>query len=270
MAMKKILILLLVSSFSGFFLHAQEVKKAYFFNTADKSTHTISCGNLEPQGWAVIRNSCNFYTPVTGVGGNAGEEDRIVDLKIRIGNSGNLDAKDFAWLFYYVNGKMVLTRTFKGDNTPQSFDFTDSIYVPAGGNYKIRLALVCDEQDEYWRLMNGDLTAQVRMPGEAPAATEFKPLSHDPGLVVVRERNIARLSWSAPPDPDANHFIIEKSRDGEKFEFAAYLRNDNDNMTKYSYIDHDLFKPQTWYRVTRVGVSGKKSVIGAKVRLPDE
>jgi hypothetical protein len=268
--MKKLLAILIGALLTGTGSNAQEFRKTYIFNTADKSTYTTSCGALEPQGWAVIRNSCNFYTPVTGVGGNSGEPDRIVDLKLRLGNSGNLDAKDFAWLFYYVNGKMVLTRTFKGDGTPQNFEFSDTLAVPAGGNYKIRVALVCDESDEYWRMMNGDLTANVRVPGEVATEPAFQPLSHDPGLVVTRERNIATLSWSAPPDPDANYFIIEKSRNGEEFEFAAYLRNDNNNMTKYSYIDHALFSPETWYRVTRIGKGGKKMVVGDKVKLPKE
>jgi hypothetical protein len=264
--MNKLNTLLLLALLTAGTADAQEFRKFYTFNTGDKTTFSTSCGTLEPSGWSVIRNSCNFYTPVTGVGGTAGESDRIVDVRMRLGNSSNLDAKDFAWLFYYVNGKMVLTRTFKGDSTPGSFEFSDSLTVPAGGNYKLRVALVCDEMDEYWRLSNGDLSASVRTEGES-APPVFQPVSHDPGLVVTRERNIARLSWTAIPDESANYFLVEKSRDGEDFEFAAYLRNENNNLTSYSYIDHELFKPETWYRVTRVGLNGKKVVVGQKVKL---
>jgi hypothetical protein len=265
-SMHKYLIVLLLALVKSDPFYAQEFRKTYTFNTSDKTTYSTSCGALEPPGWAVIRNSCNFYTPVTAVGGNAGEADRMVDIRMRLGNSSNLDAKDFAWLFYYVNGKMILTRTFKGDSTPASFEFSDSLVVPAGGNYKLRIALVCDEMDEYWRLMNGDLTASVRTEGEMAPPT-YTPLSHDPGLTVIRDGNIARLSWSSAADESASYFLIEKSRDGEKFEFAAYLRNDNTNQTSYSYIDHELFKPDTWYRVTRVGNNGKKAVIGQNVKL---
>jgi len=264
--LRQLILTLPVVIFTSGLLRAQEVKETYVFNTSDKTTYSTSCGALEPPGWAVIRNSCNFYTPVTGVGGTEGEPDRMVDLHLRLGNSGNLDPKDFAWLFYYVNGKMVLTRTFKGDSTPSSFEFSDSLAVPAGGNYKIRIALVCDEMDEYWRLMNGDLTVTVRTNGQ-PAISTFQPLSHDPGLTAIKERNIVRLAWTAQPDPAANYFLIEKSRNGDDFEFAAYLRNDNNNLTRYSYIDHEIFNPEMWYRVTRVGMNGKKVVVGQKVKL---
>jgi hypothetical protein len=265
-SMHKLLIILPLAVLGSTTLSAQEFRKTYTFNTSDKTTYSTSCGTIEPPGWAVIRNSCNFYTPVTGVGGTTGEADRLVDIRMRLGNSNNLDAKDFAWLFYYVNGKMVLTRTFKGDNTPSSFEFSDSLIVPAGGTYKLRIALVCDEMDEYWRLMNGDLTATVRSEGEA-APPPSVPLSHDPGLTALRDGAIARLSWGSAPDESASYFLIEKSRDGQKFEFAAYLRNDNTNQTSYSYIDHELFKPETWYRVTRVAANGKKVVIGQNVKL---
>src|SRR4030095_203994 len=135
-------------------LFAQQCSQVYTFNINDKSSYSTSCGYQEGSYWKVVKNSCNFYTPLSTVGGKPGDPKKIVDIRIRMGNSGNLDDKDFAWIFYYINGKAHSTKTLKGNEIFHSYDYVDSITVPAGGTFKIRIAFVCDEQDEYWKLSN--------------------------------------------------------------------------------------------------------------------
>ncbi|OQA08508.1 MAG: hypothetical protein BWY67_01501 [Bacteroidetes bacterium ADurb.Bin397] len=87
-------------------------------------------------------------------------------------------------------------------------------------------------------------------------------------ITVLKERNVVRLMWTAPGNPDGNYFMIERSKNGSQFEFAGYVKdNRNSTTSKYSFIDNGTFKPETWYRISHVDLSGKSSPFGKPVSV---
>ncbi len=241
--------------------NAQDCSKVYNFNISDKTSYSTSCGYQDGSAWKVVKNSCNFYTPLANVGGKPGEPKKWVDISIRLGNSGNMAEKDFAWIFYYVNGKAQATKTIKGNEVDQQLDFKDSVAVPAGGTFKLRIAFVCDEQDEFWKLTNGDLTTCVRaVEGETTVTTTVITGK----ITFIKEREVVKLMWYAPAGPSGNYFQIERSEDGTDYEFAGYVKDkrESGSMSQYSFIDGGCFKPQTWYRLTQFDLQGKGQPLG--------
>jgi hypothetical protein len=242
---------------------AQPCSQVYTFNINDKSSYSTSCGYQDGNDWKVVKNSCNFYTPLTTVGGKPGDAKKVVDIRVRMSNSGNLDENDFAWIFYYINGKAQSTKTLRGSEIEQNYQFRDSILVPAGGTFKMRIAYVCDEQDEFWKISNGDLTTCVRGKGEAR-------LDAEPPVIVgkisfVREREIVKLVWNSPSGPMGNYFKIERSKDGKEYEFAGYVKDNRSGsaLSQYSFIDGGCYKPQTWYRISQVDMEGNSQPFGS-------
>src|SRR5688572_3988246 len=254
-----VLISLLLAVLSRVF--AQDCSQIYHFNINDKSSYSTSCGYVDGSDWKVVKNSCNFYTPLANMSGKTGEAKRWVDIRIRLGNSGNLDDKDFAWIFYYVNGKAQTTKTIKGNEVDEVVDFRDSLLVPAGGTFKLRIAFVCDEQDEFWKLTNGDLTTCVRaVAGETPVESP----NSSGKITFIKEREIVKLVWQAPSTPTGNYFQIERSKDGSDYEFAGYVKDNRagNSISQYSFIDAGCFKPQTWYRITQIDLQGTTKPFG--------
>lgn len=243
----------------------QDCSQVYSFNITDKLSYTTSCGQLEESDWKVVQNSCNFYSPVLAAGGQQGQVKQVV-INLRLGNSGNLDEKDFAWIFYYVNGKVESTKTIRGDQAGNPVVFRDSVTIPAGSTFKMRLAIVCDEGDEYWRLGNGDLTVCIRAnQGDKTVSGE----QIDGKITLIREREIVKLVWSSPSGPDGNYFRIERSRNGSSYEFAGYVKDNRGNQafSRYSFIDSGCFKPETWYRITRIDMRGNSVPFGKPVSV---
>ncbi len=246
---------------------SQDCSQVYRFNISDKASYSTSCGTQEGSDWTVNKNSCNFYSPILNTGESPEKQPRRIDIRMRLTNSGTLDEKDFAWIFYYVDGKITTTKTLRGDQVEGVINYKDSIEVPSNSNFKLRIALVCDEADEYWRISNGDLTACVRaFEGEASQSQE--PVMADK-ITVLKERNVVRLMWTAPGNPDGNYFMIERSKNGSQFEFAGYVKDNRNGTTssKYSFIDNGTFKPETWYRISHVDLSGKSSPFGKPVSV---
>ncbi len=254
----------------SFLVNAQDCGQVYTFNINDKTSYSTSCGAQQDGEWIVRKNSCNFYTPLTGVGGKSGDDDRWVDINIRISNSGNLDEKDFAWIFYYVNGKTEVTKTIRGDQVKGLYTLRDSIAVPAGGNFKLRIAYVCDGPDEFWKLTNGDLTTCIRQTGEVSTNAEIinEVVAADK-ISFSKEREIIKLMWSAPSGPAGNYFLIERSKNGTQFEFAGYVKDNRKAgaTSNYSFIDGGYIKPETWYRITQVDLAGNRTVFGVPVAV---
>ncbi len=254
----KVALLVLVFSHWG---NAQECSQVYNFNINDKTSYSTSCGYQDGSSWKVVKNSCNFYTPLVNVGGKSGDEPKWIDIRIRLGNSGNMDDRDFAWIFYYINGKAQATKTIKGGDVDQFLDFRDSISVPPGSSFKLRIAFDCDEQDEYWKLTNGDLTTCVRAVAGESAITG--PVATGK-ITFVKERAIVKLMWYANSAPSGNYFRIERSKNGVDYEFAGYVKDKMDisSFEQYSYIDGGCYKPQTWYRISQIDLQGNSTPFG--------
>jgi hypothetical protein len=252
----QIILIILLTPFAAI---SQNCSQVYTFNSSDKATYSTTCGIQEGKDWMVNKNSCNFYTPLTPAGGQTGEPVKTIDLSLRLSNSGNLDEKDFAWIFYYVNGKIEETKTIRGDQAETVIDFRDSIRVPAGGNFKLRIAFVCDEQDEFWKLGNGDLSLCVR----AITGEPFVKQESNNNISAYREREIVKLNWNASSGPMANYFLIERSKNGSQFEFAGYVKDNRSTQeSHYSFIDAAAPKAETWYRITKIDLKGNSEPFG--------
>ncbi|MBL0341417.1 MAG: hypothetical protein IPP71_11020 [Bacteroidetes bacterium] len=184
-----------------------------------------------------------------------------MDINLKIRGSNNLDEKDFAWIFYYVNGKTEVTKTVRGDQVGEFYKIRDSIAIPAGGNFKLRIAFVCDGPDEFWKLSNGDLTTCIRKVEGESAIAEVKESGK---ITFSKERDIVKLSWSTFSDLDGNYFVIERSKNGSQYEFAGYVKDNRSpgKPANYSFIDSGAFKPETWYRISKVGMNGKSAFFG--------
>ena len=243
-------------------MQAQQCSQVYTFNINDKASYSTSCGYQDGNDWKVVKNSCNFYTPLTTVGGKPGDPKKTVDIRIRMSNSGNLDENDFAWVFYYINGKAQSTKTLKGSEIEQNYQYRDSIVVPAGGTFKLRIAFVCDEQDEFWKIANGDLTTCIRGKGESHPDAEA-PASIGK-ISYVKEREIVKLMWHSPSGPMGNYFQIERSKDGKEYEFAGYVKDHRSGsaLSQYSFIDGGCYRPETWYRISQVDMGGNSQPFG--------
>ena len=247
-------------------VNAQDCSQVYNFNINDKASYSTSCGYQDGSSWKVVKNSCNFYTTLTNVGGETGGAKKTLDISLRLGNSGNMDEKDFAWIFYYINGKAQATKTIKGNDVNMFLDFKDSVVVPAGGTFKLRIAFVCDEQDEFWKITNGDLTTCVR-------AVAGEPVVSGPVITgkisFLKERDIVKVMWYAPSSAGGNYFRLDRSRNGIDFEFAGVIKEKEieGSMEQYSFIDNSSYKPETWYKITRVDISGVSKEFGKPVSV---
>lgn len=262
----KAIVTITLALLTSFLVNAQDCGQIYTFNINDKTSYSTSCGAQQDGEWIVRKNSCNFYTPLTAVGGKVGDDDRWVDISVRLGNSGNLDEKDFAWIFYYVNGKTEVTKTIRGDQVKELYHFRDSIAVPAGGNFKLRIAYVCDGPEEFWKLTNGDLTTCIR---KGPGELIEEEVAVADKITFSKEREIIKLMWSAPSGPAGNYFLIERSKNGTQYEFAGYVKDNRKAgaTSNYSFIDGGFIKPETWYRITQVDMAGNRSVFGNPVAV---
>lgn len=261
--MKQLIIFIYFTCMS-FIIRAQDCGSIYYFNSADKTSYAISCGEVGEEGWIVSKNSCNFYTPLTS---NTDEEEpKWIDIRSVFNGTDNLDARDFVWIFYYVNGNTVKTSTIKGEFGRKSYDFSDSLLIPAGGSFRFRIAMVCDEADEKWELGNRQLSICTRAKAGQPAIEQIPATSK---IEVNKDRGIAQLKWSAEPGTSGNYFKIERSANGEKFEFAGFVKENNPaaQLSYYSFIDAGTFKPQSWYKISRVTNSGEEVVFGEIVSV---
>jgi len=247
-------------------IRAQEYSSIYHFDAADKKTFSTSCGDIDGDGWKVSKNSCNFYTPLTSIDDSG--VDRWIDIKANFSGSDNLDGRDFVWIFYYVNGNAVKTSTITGVFDKTNFVFNDSLLVPSGGSYRFRIAMVCDDADEHWMLSSKNLSISTRaIVGEqviekAETATEAK-------IRIASERGVIKLSWLEEPGTIPNYFKIERSQNGEQFEFAGFVKEykSTDRITRYSFIDAGAYNPQTWYRIKKVDMNGIEVPIGDSVSI---
>jgi hypothetical protein len=260
--MMKSLKVLMVMAFAPIIMLAQP-QSNYKFNSQEQDGFSVSGGLLDETGWTVNSTSSNFYTNLTKPDA---EMESVLDVSIKIRNSGNLDNRDFAWIFYYVNGNIILTKTLRGDKTPAAFDLIDSIAVPADGNFKIRIAFVSDENDEFWRLNNGELIIHKR--GSDETAEEL-PATPPPDLITAsRIGNKVKIRWSTAFEEQCNYFLIERSNNGSDFKFAGYVKgqgNSNDS-TSYSFIDTEPGQKQSWYKISEVDFSGHRKPFGEVVK----
>lgn len=248
---------------SGF---AQDYSAMYRLELSDASTYSTSCGSTGNQEWVVSRNSCNLYTTMMKAGELPTFGNRTIDVSLKLSNSGNLDDKDFAWIFYYINEKPAGSKTLKGSENGDEIHFKDQVLVPARSSFHVRVALVCDEEDEYWKITNGDFFMGQR-------AAEGEDIVEDPKAVqkvyARKDRNIVRLHWNDRFTGEEAYYRVERSADGEKFQFAGFvkLNKSSSELVRHSFIDSAPFQPVSFYRVSRIQDQDQPENFGDVVKV---
>ena len=244
-----------------FIMNAQECNNRVVFDAGDNSTYSISCGEMDESGWLVNRNSCNFYTPLTSLPDGEDGKGSWVYFNAKFGGSATLDEKDFVWIFFFVDGRTSHTKTVKGVPETENYIIHDSLFIPSGSNFRIRIAAVCDEIDEFWSLATGNLTlcTMGKNGNETPISLAAKD-----EITATKERDVVILKWMDEEESSGNYFKIERSGNGSKFEFAGFVKNKADAIPNlpYTFIDAGCIKPQTWYRISKVDFSGKETSFG--------
>ena len=257
-----ILSLLLISSSAI----AQDYSAMYRLDLNDASSYSFSCGKAGNKEWMVSRNSCNLYTPVLTAGELSQYKLRDIDVNIRLTTSGNLEENDFAWIFYYIDEKPAGSKTIKGSAHGKEIVFKDVIKVPARSKYRIRVALVCDDDDEFWKLSSGDLFIGQKL-------AEGEEVIEDPQatnkVYAKKDRGIVRLHWNDKFNGDEQYYQIERSADGVQFQFAGFVKRTvaYGETARHSFIDSAPFQPASFYRITKIQAQGKQENFGEVVKV---
>ena len=245
---------------------AQDYSAMYRLDLNDASSYSFSCGSAVNNEWTVSRNSCNLYTPVLTAGELQLYQLRDIDVNIRLTTSGNLEDNDFAWIFYYIDEKPAGSKTIKGSDYGAEVTFKDVIKVPARSKYHIRVALVCDDDDEFWKLSSGDLFIGQKL-------AEGEEVIEDPQatnkVYAKKDRGIVRLHWNDKFNGDEQYYQIERSADGVQFQFAGFVKRNNaaGETIRNTFIDSAPFQPASFYRVTKIQAQGKQENFGEVVKV---
>jgi hypothetical protein len=264
----KLLFYSLIMSLISVSLSAQTCHKEWVFNLTDKENYSVSCGEQAEDGWLVARNSCNFYTPLTAV--ETSGKGRWIRFQGEFESADQMEERDFVWIFYFVDGKTAFTRTLNGVPGTTSYSIADSFFVDAGSNFRLRIALVCDEPDEFWKIPSAKLKiCQQRLPDD----DQMLQPPQIGKITAIKERGVVRLSWVAPPAEGGNYFMIERSKNNSIYEFAGYVRESRklgESINTYSFIDAGATAPIMFYRLTKVDITGQSSPFGdvVSLRLP--
>ena len=72
-------------------VYADVCESSYSLNWADSTTWDVDCGDINAGNWSVKGMTCNYYSPVYTASGVPGDPNRILDIDVRINQSGNLN-----------------------------------------------------------------------------------------------------------------------------------------------------------------------------------
>lgn len=126
--------------------------------------------------------------------------------------------------------------------------------------------MVCDEKDEYWKIADGELTADQ-------LAVEGEEILVEPGetgkLFARKDRHLVQLFWNAKPAPAEQYFRVEKSADGITYDVAGLVRSGQNNadIIQHSFTDHSPFSAVTWYRLLQRKPTGEFAPYGTPIKV---
>ncbi len=244
---------------------ADTCEVSYSLNWADTTTWDVDCGKVNAGNWSVIGKTCTYYSPVYTASGTAGDPNRVLDIDVRINQSGNLDNNDTAWVFLYVNGAIKKTYTCMGDSVSKVFIVTRTINVPAGGTFFVSVRCKNDRSNELWQIKNGDVTACLRAPSTLPVTlVDFKGSKKDDNTIL--------LEWMTLAEVNNNYFTIERSSTGDDFKELTRVEGAGNSTSPrhYQYTDLNPSNGYNYYRLTQTDFDGTTEVfktIGVKSNL---
>jgi hypothetical protein len=241
---------------------AASCSTSYTLNWSDPTTYTVTCGTVNAANWTVKADTCTYYSPVTNVGGVPGDPNKLVDIAVRINQSGNLTNNDFAWVYIYVNGALSSTFTCRGDTLAAVFSVSTTIAVPAGGNFQVSAKLKDDKNTEFWQIKNGDVTACVNSVAPLPVElTAFTATASESGILV---------RWTTASEVNNDYFILSRSSDAREFEEVTRMPGHGTTSVRnsYEFSDDPFGEGYYYYKLTQVDFDGTAKEYGpVAVRL---
>ncbi len=228
----------------------------YQLDWSNPATYTVSCGTVNPAGWTVKNDSCNYWSPNIFVGGLPGGPNKIVNLSIRINQSGNLTANDFAYIIYSVNGVFRRMVTIRGDTISAAVaSRSDTVSVPAAGYMNVRIALKTTANNRFFEIKNGDVSGCVQLT-PLPVELTFFRATAQPGHVKVE--------WETASELNSHCFKLFRSTNASDYEACGVLKaagTSNFNI-HYSLIDRNQFDSIVYYMLEQHDFDGKISKYG--------
>jgi hypothetical protein len=124
-------------------------------------------------------------------------------------------------------------------------------FVPAGGNYRVRVATKTDKTTEFWMIKNGEVTACVSSPPSPLPVT----LTAFTGSILD---NHARLKWTTAAEVENDHFAVERSSDAENYEEIGRLQGYGTTSVRhdYSFMDESTPSGISYYRLSQTDYDG--------------
>ncbi len=237
----------------------------YEFQGSNNALYTTSCGQVNDDGWKVTDGSCNFYTASTKIA-PALEATQVV-VRTTLSNNGTLDSRDFAWIFYYLNDKVIKTVTVRGDMSYPQTTLEDSLMVKGGDVMRIRISFICDKSDEQWLLPDGGLICFIPSESEETPVETNEVITKAEELKVESDDDGNLVTWEKSGTAAGIYYLVERSADGREYEFAGYVNSGiNDGLNTVFQFREKSPGKRCYYRVTSMSQNGQKmDIVGTAV-----
>ncbi len=228
----------------------------YELDWGDPSTYTVTCGSVNAANWSVKGMTCFYFSPVIDVGGAVGGPNGLVDISVRINQSGNVDNNDTARVSFYNNGIITHKDVFTGAGSPSVFTSTTTLSVSPGGTFQVSIELMNDKTNELWQVKNGEVTACIRGISPLPVTlTNFKLTNQNNDAVL--------LNWTTASEIQNDYFIIERSDNRADFSEIARINGAGNStiLRNYSFTDKNPISGTSYYRLKQIDFNGQFEII---------
>ncbi|MFM8916454.1 MAG: hypothetical protein ACKOGP_01780 [Bacteroidota bacterium] len=250
---------------------SQNCSRLYLFDPSDKKNHSVISRDLTES--AIVANGKASAVQTFNLPINWTEKGKSVQLKVQANFdcTDNLEARDFVWVYFRVNGHVSKTITIKGIAGATTIQISDSITVPYGSKVTLRAALVCDSPEESITLRKGDLeVCQIgkASPVQITTNVEEAPVNYEPSMQVKNVGNKVKVLWRSGPNKESNLFRLERTDSNGGWSTAGFAKDDcrGNPICDYIFFDSNPLPTTIGYRIVQVNRSGKETVISEEAR----
>ncbi len=166
----------------------------YELDLADPTTYEVTCYRiLNPSHWTVTNDSCSLYTPLFPVSSSCVSDSTLhIPVMLRINQSGNLWATEYANIHYYQEGNWLLLDSIVGNLETANQTYLYEIPHHTGDLFGLRVTFVSRHNTHDWQLSDGDIIIYDPCVSLLPIADE---------LTVQPIAEGALVTWWWPEDP---------------------------------------------------------------------
>jgi PKD repeat protein len=226
--------------------------------------HTISNISLNTLTNGTSTSSNVAYTDYSCTKSTALEAGLPYNLSITI-NAGGSGNEEFGVYIDYNNdgtfaaGELVMSNT-TGSNSSQTFNQNITMPITANLGTMLRLRVVADANGFSTPCGNHFIgeTEDYGVFVFAPGVLPIELISFD---ATVIEETVS-LNWSTASEQNNDFFTIERSLDGETWEFVNSIdgAGNSNSLISYSSRDDSPYSGQSYYRIKQTDFDGKVSV----------